>query len=145
MSRPTKNSRIPSNFVRMCLIVTSCIAFTSCGNFSASSLAKKSVASAKKSVTSVKKSVTGILPSRVPIATVRSEDLQKLPSGADRALAWERHLNRQRYAYAGRWFPPKNYKAPTLPNEAGLPADGGLLPPLHPGQGTTLEADGQLP
>ena len=137
------HSKDPSSFfhriVRVSLTLTVCMGFASCGNFSASDLAKKSVKS-------VSKSVAGIMPSRVPIATVRTKDLKKMPTGADRALAWERHLNRKRYAsYTGGWVAPKYYKAPTLPDERGLPVDGGLLPPLHPGQGTTLKANGQLP
>ena len=121
--------------MRISFAIVSCFIFASCG---ASNLAKKSVKS-------VSKSVAGIMPSRVPIATVRSKDLKKMPTGADRALAWERHLNRKRYAYNSGWMAPKNYKAPTLPNDRGLPIDGGLLPPLHPGQGTTMDGSGQLP
>jgi len=86
------------------------------------------------------------MPSRVPIAEVRAGDLQKMPTGADRALAWERHLNSKRYASNSRgWFAPKGYKAPTLPDERTLPANGGLLPPLHPGQGSSLNGGGSLP
>lgn len=121
--------------IRVSLTLASCMVFASCSNFSATSFAKKSV-----------KSVSKLMPSRIPIATPRAGDLKKMPTGADRALAWERHLNRKRYAYYGpSWTPPKGYKAPTLPDESGMPADGGLLPPLHPGQGTTLEVGGQLP
>lgn len=128
-------SSLPRNVARVSLTLASCLIFTSCSNFSATDLAKKSV-----------KSVTGLMPSRMPIATARAGDLKKMPTGADRALAWDRHLNSKRYAYSGpAWVLPKNYKAPTLPDERGMPADGGLLPPLHPGQGTTLEAGGQLP
>jgi len=135
MSHPKDTSSFSRQFLRVSFALTSCLILASCG---ASTLAKKSVKS-------VSKSVAGIMPSRMPIATVRSKDLKTMPTGADRALAWERHLNRQRYAYSSRWVAPKNYKAPTLPDERGLPIDGGLLPPLHPGQGTTMDGTGQLP
>lgn len=72
------------------------------------------------------------MPSRIPIAQVREADLQKMPTGADRALAWDRHLNRKRYV-----FVPSNYKPPTLPDSRSLPMDGGILPPLRPQQGST--------
>lgn len=71
-----------------------------------------------------------------------------MPTGAERALAWDKHLNRKRYVSylpTGNWVPPKGYKAPTLPDERGIPVDGGLLPPLRPGQRTTLDASGELP
>ncbi len=132
----------PTRIVRIILTLTACIGFASCGNFSATNLAKKSVSSVK----SVSKSVTGIIPSRVPIATVRTQDLKEMPTGEERALAWERQLNRKRYAsYSGGWVAPKNYQAPTLPDEASFPIDAGLLPPLHQNQGTTLRASGELP
>ena len=132
--------------VRVSLTLTVCMGFASCSNFSATNLAKKSVTSVKSASKSVSKSVAGIIPSRVPIATVRTEDLKKLPTGAERALAWERQLNSRHYAsYNSGWVVPANYKAPTLPDERSIPADGGLLPPLHPGQSTTLQGNGELP
>ena len=137
MSHSKDPATFPCSLVRMSLTLTFCIGLASCSNFSASDLAKKSVKS-------VSNSVAGIMPSRIPIATVRKGDLEKMPTGADRALAWERHLNRKRYAFSG-WSAPKNYKPPRLPDELSLPVDGGLLPPLHPGQGTTMDASGKLP
>ncbi|BDS06405.1 hypothetical protein NT6N_14450 [Oceaniferula spumae] len=128
-------TNIPRKFASMSLTLTSCVILASCSNFSAADLAKKSV-----------KSVSGLIPSRMPIAEVRPGDLKKMPTGADRALAWERHLNKKQYVYnTSNWVAPKNYKAPTLPEESGLPADGGLLPPLHPGQGSALDNGGSLP
>ena len=105
----------------------------SCGT-SASNLAGKSL----KSLKSIKSATAGLLPSRVPIAEVRTKDLKKMASGADRAIAWDRKLNRWVYTAV-------DYKPATLPNEQTLPVDGGLLPSLHPGQNTTLNGQGPLP
>ncbi len=91
------------------------------------------------------KSIAKLIPSRVPVTEVREKDLEKMPSGADRALAWDKHLDSKRYASLSRWFLPKNYKAPTLPTAQTLPTDGGILPPLRPGQGSALEGQGSLP
>lgn len=121
----------------MSLTLISCSLLVSCGNFNASGVSQL----AKKSV----ESVANLVPRRVPVATVRPKDLKKMPSGADRAMAWDRHLDSKRYASVSRWFLPKNYKAPKLPDERTMPTDGGILPPLHPGQGSALKGQGELP
>lgn len=83
--------------------------------------------------------IANLIPRRVPIAEVRPEDLRKMPTGVERAQAWDRRLDSRRYAYA-----LKHYKAPKLPDARSLPVGEGLLPPLHPGQDTTLEGRGSL-
>ena len=118
----------------MSLTLISCSLFVSCGNFDAAGIAKKSV-----------RSVANLVPRRVPVAEVRPKDLKEMPSGADRALAWDRHLDSKRYASNFRWFAPKNYKAPRLPDSRSMPTDGGILPPLHPGRGSNLEGRGAIP
>lgn len=70
-------------------------------------------------------SVSSLLPSRVAIAEVRPKDLKKMPTGADRALAWDRKLNRWAYVEV-------DYNPATLPEDQDLPLGAGLLPPLHP-------------
>jgi len=103
-----------------------CILLTSCTS-STSNLASRSLDSVKN-----------LLPSRVPIATVRTKDLKKMASGADRALAWNQSLNQWVYVDI-------DYNPATLPDAQTLPIDGGLLPPLESGEGTTLNNTGQLP
>lgn len=78
------------------------------------------------------------MPSRVAIAEVRSKDLQKMASGADLALAWDRKLNRWVYTAV-------DYKPATLPDTQSQPVDTGLLPPLRQGENTTLKGQGQGP
>lgn len=123
--------------IPMSLTLISCSLFVSCGNFNTAAVSKM----AKKSA----KSVANLIPRRVPVAQVRPKDLKKMPLGADRALAWDRHLDSKRYASNFRWFAPKNYKAPKLPDIRSMPMDGGILPPLHPGQSSALEGHGTLP
>jgi hypothetical protein len=127
----------------MSLTLISCSLFVSCGNFNTAAASKMATVSkmAKKSVASV----ANLVPRRVPVAEVRPKDLKQMPSGADRALAWNRHLDSKRYASNFRWFAPKHYKAPKLPNSRSMPTDGGILPPLHPGRGSSLEGQGTLP
>ena len=137
---PIKPSMItPSHFKPSCItiaraasITLTCSLFISCGNSSSTSSGEKSIASQ-----SIDK-IAGLWPSRIPIAEVRGKDLKKMPSGADRALAWNRSLNRWVYM-------PVNYKPPTLPDEQTFPVGNGLLPPLHPGQDSTLQGQSRLP
>ena len=116
------------------LILISCSLFPSCGSSSLTKTTNKSY-----------QAISGLIPRRVPVAQVRPKDLRKLPTGAERALAWERHLDASRYAYNSSWVAPKNYKPATLPVMRTLPSGAGLLPPLNPGQRTNLEGRGNLP
>jgi hypothetical protein len=115
--------------VSLTLITSSLL--VSCGNFDATGLAKKSM-----------NSVANLIPRRrVPVTEVREKDLRKMATGADRAMAWDRHLDSKRYVF----FRPKHYKAPKLPAARSLPEDGGILPPLHPGRGSSVDGRGSLP
>ncbi len=103
--------------------LASCLFLVSCGTFDkATTLAKNSI----QSVKSVTKLVPKLIPRRIPIAEVRAEDLKKMPTGAEKSLAYERKKNRRRFA-----FIPGFYKPPTLPVSRSLPSDGGILPPLN--------------
>lgn len=104
------------------LTLTACLLFTSCGTFNAASnLAKKSV----KSVAKLVPDHIPLVPQRIPIAEVRQEDLKTMPTGAEKALAFEKKRNRRYFA-----FIPGFYKAPKLPTERGMSTEGSILPPL---------------
>jgi len=60
----------------------------------------------------------------VPVVEAREDALEEVPSGRDKALAYER---RQRFWIFG---PPVDFEEPALPEESAL-GDGGLLPPLE--------------
>ena len=73
-------------------------------------------------------SLAGLLPGpRVKVVEVREKDLKKLPSGHERALAFESGRK------GGFWFfnGPVDFKEPTLP-DPGSEMDGSLLPPRVP-------------
>lgn len=65
-----------------------------------------------------------IHPAGVKVVEVREKDLKKLPSGQERALAYENTHKRGFWFFGG----PVDFKEPTLPT-AGGEMDGSLLPP----------------
>lgn len=68
-----------------------------------------------------------IRPPGVKVVEVREKDLKKLPTGKERALAYQNTHPR------GFWFfrGPVDFKEPSLP-EPGGEMDGSLLPPKSP-------------
>ena len=96
------------------LTLTASLFLVSCSNFDGANLAAKPF-----------KSVANLVPKRMPIAEVRTEDLKEITLGSEKALAYEKKQNRKRFAFFRGL-----YKAPTLPDEQSLPADSGILPPL---------------
>ncbi|MFK7911816.1 MAG: hypothetical protein AB8F34_14620 [Akkermansiaceae bacterium] len=111
------------------LTLTASILLVSCSNFDAASIVKKPIKSVAKLVPD---KMPRLIPQRIPIAEVRTKDLKKMPTGAEKALAFEEKRNRRRFV-----FIPGLYKAPTLPDERTLPTDAGILPPLRRNQRST--------
>lgn len=73
-------------------------------------------------------SLPSLLPGpRVQVVKVREKDLKDLPSGHERALAFENQRKRGFWFFGG----PVDFKEPTLP-EPGSVMDGSLLPPRIP-------------
>lgn len=73
-------------------------------------------------------SLASLLPGpRVKVVQVRHKDLKPLPTGRERALAYENAHHRGFWFFGG----PVDFKEPTLP-EAGSELDGSLLPPRIP-------------
>lgn len=72
----------------------------------------------------VQRAADAINPPGVQVVEVREKDLKKLPSGQEKALAFENTRKR------GFWFfhGPVDFKEPTLPAPGGE-TDGSLLPP----------------
>lgn len=66
-------------------------------------------------------SITDIRPAKVEVVEVREKDLKALPTGEERALAYQRS-GRRFFGLLG----PVNFKEPDLP-AGGEPMDGGLL------------------
>ena len=71
--------------------------------------------------------LANLLPgNRVKVVDVREKDLKELPTGKERALAYQNE-RRGFWIFGG----PVDFKEPTLP-EPGAAPDGSLLPPRMP-------------
>lgn len=91
-------------------------------------LVKKSTTATGSKVSQISElAVSKIRPAGVKVVEVREKDLKPLPSGHDRALAFENTRKRNFWSFMG----PVDFKEPTLP-EAGGEMDGSLLPPRTP-------------
>ena len=66
-------------------------------------------------------------PAGVKVVEVREKDLKPLPTGQERALAYQNTRKRGFWFFGGA----VNFKEPTLP-EPGGEMDGSLLPPVSP-------------
>jgi hypothetical protein len=73
-----------------------------------------------------KASVAKLMPPKIPVVEVREKDLKAMPTGEERALAFEK----SRQPSKSFWFfrGPVDFKEPELP-ESGAAIDGELLPP----------------
>jgi len=73
-------------------------------------------------------SLASLLPGPgVKVVQVRKKDLKELPTGRERALAFENQRKQGFWFFGG----PVDFKEPTLP-EPGSELDGSLLPPKVP-------------
>ncbi len=76
-------------------------------------------------------SLVGLLPGpKIKIVEVREKDLKELPTGHERALAFQNSQNSQNTKRSRFWIfgGPVDFKEPTLPAD-GCETDGTLLPP----------------
>ncbi|MEX1114126.1 MAG: hypothetical protein WEB53_02680 [Akkermansiaceae bacterium] len=71
--------------------------------------------------------VNKIRPAQVKVVEVREKDLKELPTGHERALAFQSSRKQNFWFFGG----PVDFKEPMLP-EAGTEMDGSLLPPKSP-------------
>jgi len=95
---------------------------TSCGTMKMVSSAKEKTASTMSGL--AKFSVRDLMPSKVPIVEVNEKGLKDMPTGEERALAYESKRKRSFWFFDG----PIDFKEPTLPVDSGE-LDGSLLPP----------------
>ncbi len=72
-------------------------------------------------------SVDSIRPNRVKVVAVREKDLKKLPTGKERALAYQAERKQGLWIFNGM----NPFKEPALP-ETGAEMNLGLLPPTAP-------------
>jgi hypothetical protein len=69
-------------------------------------------------------SLADLRPAKVPVVEAREKDLKELPTGQERALAYEQSRKKNLWAFAG----PVIFHEPMLPEGSGF-LDGSLLPP----------------
>ena len=107
--------------------LVSCATLSQAGKNSLAMIQKTSAATTAKVAELSELSLAKISPAGVKVVEVREKDLKKLPTGQERALAFENSRKR------GFWFfnGPVDFKEPTLP-QPGAEMDGSLLPPRNP-------------
>jgi hypothetical protein len=100
------------------------LAFTSCGTMKVVTAAKDKTTAAMGQLADA--SVGRFMAPKVPVVEVREKDLKDLPTGQERALAFESKKKRSFWFFGG----PVDFKEPALPT-AGGELDGSLLPPIE--------------
>ena len=112
---------VPVLLGSLCLI--SCGTISNVGKNSLAMIQKTSAAATSK----VSELSDKIHPAGVKVVEVREKDLKELPTGQERALAFENSRKRGFWFFGG----PVDFVEPTLP-EPGAEMDGSLLPPKLP-------------
>jgi hypothetical protein len=122
---------IPTFIIAVSMVLVSCAGVRNTGNKPAATAQTSSPGKTWKFSPPPKLpdfSLASLLPgSRVKVVQVRIKDLKKLPTGRERALAFENERKRGFWFFGG----PVDFKEPTLP-EPGSQLDGSLLPPRIP-------------
>ncbi|MEO5916533.1 MAG: hypothetical protein ABIS50_20015 [Luteolibacter sp.] len=107
--------------------LVSCATVSNVGKNSLAFVRKTSEATTSKVSELAELAADKIQPAGVKVVEVREKDLKKLPTGQEKALAYENSHKRGFWFFGG----PVDFKEPTLP-EAGGEMDGSLLPPKAP-------------
>jgi hypothetical protein len=79
-----------------------------------------------KATGATKDSFANLMPSRIPVVEVREDDLKKLPTGQEQAVAFEKS---RRNRFWSMFSGPVDFAEPSLPVDDGGAMDGSLLPP----------------
>ncbi len=109
------------------LALLSCSALSTAGADSLKAIKKSSSGAVAKVSEITGNSLAGFLPAQVKVVEVREKDLKALPSGQERALAFEKTRKRTFWAFTK----PVDFKEPSLP-QGSTDMDGSLLPPKLP-------------
>lgn len=107
--------------------VVSCATVSNMGKGSLAFVKNTTAATTSKVAQLSSMAVEKINPPVVKVVEVREKDLKKLPTGQERALAYQNTRKRGFWFFGG----PVDFKEPSLP-EAGGEMDGSLLPPKAP-------------
>jgi hypothetical protein len=108
----------------------SCATLNKAGSASVALLKKTSAATTSKVAELSEISMARFRPAGVKVVAVREKDLKTMPTGAERALAFQNSQNPQISRKKKFWLfdGPVDFKEPTLP-VGGMELDGSLLPP----------------
>ncbi len=107
--------------------LVSCATVKNVGKGSLAFVKKTTTATTTKVAQLSTLAVDKINPPSVKVVEVREKDLKTLPTGQERALAYQNTRKRNFWFFGG----PVDFKEPSLP-EAGGEMDGSLLPPKAP-------------
>jgi hypothetical protein len=107
--------------------VVSCSAVDKMGKGSVAFVQKTSASTTSKVAELSEMAANKIRPAQVKVVEVREKDLKEMPTGHERALAFQSSRKRNFWFFSG----PVDFKQPVLP-EAGAEMDGSLLPPKSP-------------
>lgn len=107
--------------------LVSCAAVSKVGQSSLAFVKKTSAATTAKVSELSELAVNTVSPAGVKVVEVREKDLKELPTGEEKALAYQNSRKRGFWFFGG----PVDFKEPSLP-DAGGEMDGSLLPPKAP-------------
>lgn len=114
---------LPATLASMGLV--SCATFSKVGQNSMAFVKNTTSATTSKVSALSEMAVEKIHPAGVKVVEVREKDLKKLPTGQERALAFE---NTRKQGFFSFFRGPVDFKEPSLP-QPGAELDGSLLPP----------------
>ena len=107
--------------------LVSCATVSSVGKNSLAFVQKTSAATTSKVAQLSEMAVNTVSPAGVKVVEVREKDLKELPTGQEKALAYQSSHKRSFWSFGG----PVDFKEPSLPQSGGE-MDGTLLPPKAP-------------
>jgi hypothetical protein len=113
--------------IALVFCVASCATVSKVGKGSVAFVQKTTAATTSKVTQLSTMAIDRIRPPQVQVVEVREKDLKKIPTGHERALAYENTRKRSFWFFNG----PVDFKEPSLP-ESGGEMDGSLLPPRTP-------------
>ena len=105
----------------------SCATVKDVGRNSVALVQKTTTATTTKVAQLTEMAVNAVSPAGVKVVEVREKDLKQLPTGQEKAIAYENNRKRSFWSFGG----PVDFKEPTLPQSGGE-MDGSLLPPKSP-------------
>lgn len=126
MKSMVKAFTLPAAAAGLCLV--SCATISKVGQSSLAMVQKTTAATTAKVSQLSDLTLSKISPAGVKVVEVRQKDLKELPTGQERALAFESNRKKGFFSFFGG---PVDFKEPTLP-QPGAEMDGSLLPPKTP-------------